>query len=74
MDDYGAAPLTEREREIALMMADGQTNAGIADSLVLSVETVRTHARHILRKLGLRSRHQLTREMLEGPGNHPSGD
>lgn len=48
--------LTEREREILLLMAKGYTNKEIAAELDLSVCTVRTHVSHILNKLGLANR------------------
>ena len=43
--------LTSREREIITLMADGLHNQGIADALVVSIETVKTHVRSILGKL-----------------------
>lgn len=56
MNDNG---LTPREHEIARLVARGLTNREIADLLVVSPETVKTHVSHILRKLDLRSRHQV---------------
>lgn len=50
--------LTPREFEVAQLVAQGLTNREIADALVVSPETVKTHVAHILRKLELRSRHQ----------------
>jgi DNA-binding NarL/FixJ family response regulator len=50
--------LTRRELEILMLVAAGQSNQEIADSLVLSNETVKTHVSHVLRKLGLRDRAQ----------------
>jgi len=43
--------LTERERVVIGLMAEGLTNAGIARRLVLSERTVETHVRHVLMKL-----------------------
>jgi DNA-binding NarL/FixJ family response regulator len=43
--------LTEREREILLLVARGYSNAEIADHLVISPLTAKTHVRNILRKL-----------------------
>ena len=48
--------LTEREREILFLIADGLTNQAIAARLVLSVHTVRTHVQTILGKLGAHSK------------------
>lgn len=43
-------------------MADGLTNQAIADRLFISINTVKTHARHIYEKLGVRNRAQATRK------------
>ncbi|MGE5689828.1 MAG: response regulator [Pseudomonadota bacterium] len=50
--------LTERERDVLMLIARGCTNAEIASHLFLSEATVRTHVTHILGKLDLRSRIQ----------------
>jgi two-component system, NarL family, response regulator LiaR len=50
--------LTDRETEILKMVASGQTNQQIADQLVISVWTVRTHLTKILDKLHLENRTQ----------------
>jgi NarL family two-component system response regulator LiaR len=52
--------LTDREREIFDFMARGQTNTEIAERLVISEGTVRTHVTKVLDKLDLRDRTQVT--------------
>jgi DNA-binding NarL/FixJ family response regulator len=52
-EDDPLAELTEREREVLGLMAEGLTNAGIAKRLYLSERTVEAHVRHVLTKLEL---------------------
>lgn len=56
--------LTNREREILKLIAEGHTNQEIAELLVLSVATVQTHRAHIMAKLNLRSRTELIKYAL----------
>jgi DNA-binding NarL/FixJ family response regulator len=51
--DEGLAELSDREREILALMAEGLTNTGIAKRLVVSERTVEAHVRHVLLKLGI---------------------
>ncbi|GAB3210733.1 response regulator transcription factor [Nocardia tengchongensis] len=51
--------LTDREREVMTLVAEGLTNAEIAERLYLSPATARTHVSRILIKLGARDRTQL---------------
>ncbi|HEX5141217.1 MAG TPA: AAA family ATPase [Dehalococcoidia bacterium] len=51
--------LTEREREVAVLIAAGRTNAAIGEALVISERTVETHVTNILGKLGFASRAQI---------------
>ena len=53
-----ADALTEREREVLVLVAQGLSNQQIADSLVISERTARTHVSNILGKLGVASRTQ----------------
>jgi DNA-binding NarL/FixJ family response regulator len=63
----GADRLTAREVEVLEVLQDGATNAQIADELSIGVETVRTHARNIYRKLGIASRRELARLARQEP-------
>ena len=53
------ADLTERERELVAWVATGRSNAEIADELMISRDTVRTHVSRAMVKLGARDRAQL---------------
>jgi DNA-binding NarL/FixJ family response regulator len=55
----GPAPLTPREADVLELLQAGHSNAEIAGALHVGVETVRTHARHIYRKLGVSTRREL---------------
>jgi NarL family two-component system response regulator LiaR len=66
--------LTEREMEVLQLVAQGLSNQSIADKLVISERTVRTHVGHILNKLHLANRTQAAlyalREKLTGPDSN----
>jgi len=51
-------PLTDRELEVLHLLAAGLSNAAIAEQLVVSVGTVKTHLKHIYSKLAVQSRTQ----------------
>jgi two-component system, NarL family, response regulator LiaR len=55
-----AEALTAREQEVLKLMADGLTNADIADRLVIGVATVKTHVSSIISKLGVSTRTEAT--------------
>jgi len=48
--------LTEREREVLALIVEGQTNPEIAERLIISPSTVKTHVSNILSKLGVSTR------------------
>jgi two-component system response regulator NreC len=53
--------LTEREREVLTLIAEGLTNQEIARKLFISIKTVQTHRAHIMEKLNLHDRTELVR-------------
>jgi DNA-binding NarL/FixJ family response regulator len=63
----GAELLTPREAQVLELLQDGAPNAEIAHELSIGIETVRTHARHIYRKLGIGSRRELARLARQDP-------
>jgi DNA-binding CsgD family transcriptional regulator len=69
--------LTDREREILALVGRARSNKEIAQELVISERTARTHVSNILRKLGLSSRTEAAllavREGLAGPSDEAGG-
>ncbi|MNO50871.1 Serine/threonine-protein kinase PknK [compost metagenome] len=57
-----AEPLTRREREVLQRMAKGQSNAQIAESLFVSLSTVKTHINNLFRKLEVNDRDEAVRK------------
>jgi NarL family two-component system response regulator LiaR len=55
----GPELLTPREADVLELLQQGRSNAEIAQALNVGIETVRTHARNIYRKLGVRTRREL---------------
>jgi DNA-binding NarL/FixJ family response regulator len=76
----GSDLLTPREADVLELLQEGATNAQIAHTLSIGVETVRTHARNIYRKLGISSRRDLARlgrpepVVVEPPQGRPAAD
>ena len=64
--------LTERERQVFLMVVDGLTNSAIADRLQISRRTVETHIRTVLRKMGVTRRSELISTYLREQNEQPS--
>ena len=57
-EPFGLASLTPREREVLHLIAQGHSNAEIAETFVISEGTVKTHVKRVLSKLDLRDRTQ----------------
>ena len=75
----GWPSLTETERQVAALVAEGLTNRAIAERLFVSVSTVKSHLSHIFAKLGVARRSELAREVSRvaggstGNGARPPG-
>ncbi len=72
-DDALFETLTTREREILQLIAEGMTNQGIADHLMLSVHTIRTHRSNLMEKLDLHSLAEVTRYAIRMGIIRPEG-
>ena len=64
-NDYG---LTAREQAVATLVASGKTNREVATELYLSTKAVEYHLANISRKVGVRSRHQLSGRLSRAVG------
>ena len=62
----GVAGLSAREREVAVLVADGRTNREIAARLFLSEKTIETVLSRVFRKLGVRSRVEVAAHVAAG--------
>jgi DNA-binding CsgD family transcriptional regulator len=60
----GPTSLTEAQREVAALAADGLTNRQIAERLFVTIKTVETHLMAVYRKLGIKARDQLAGALL----------
>src|SRR5262249_12616203 len=58
--------LSAREQEVCALLAEGRTNQEIATMLFISLSTTKVHVKHILEKLGVRSRTQAARIWEDG--------
>src|SRR5215469_7156739 len=64
--------LTEREREVPILVAAGRSNEEIAEHLVVSPATAKTHVNRAMTKLGARDRAQLIVAAYESSLNQPA--
>jgi two-component system invasion response regulator UvrY len=62
-----AAPrrLSDREQQVMLLLGAGETVSRVAEKIQLSVSTVNSHRRHILKKMGLKTNAELMRYIIE---------
>lgn len=69
-----ATILTRRESEVLPLLEGGRSNAQIAATLGIGIETVRSHARSVYRKLGVASRQELAAMPVPEPTAPPGGE
>ncbi len=62
---FSVSPLTEREKEIVALIAEGLTSREIADQLCISIKTVETHRARIMEKLGVKNVAELIRYAIK---------
>jgi DNA-binding CsgD family transcriptional regulator len=67
-------PLTAREREVIELVSSGATNQEIGNALVISESTVKSHVKHILRKLGAANRAEAVSRHLSMVDDRPHND
>jgi DNA-binding NarL/FixJ family response regulator len=70
--DLAPVPLTQREREVALLASQGLASREIGERLFVSRRTVESHLARVYDKLGIRSRYQLA-DLLTTEGTDPVG-
>ncbi len=62
-DEARSDGLTQREREVAILVADGLRSREVADRLAIAPQTVKSHLKTIFDKLGVRNRVELSRRL-----------
>jgi len=60
-------PLTARERDVAMLAAQGESSKSIAERLYLSVRTVDNHLQNVYGKLGVTGRRELAKALADLP-------
>lgn len=65
VEEAGTEQLSRREREVALLVAEGLTNRQIGQRLFIAERTAETHVEHILNKLGFHTRAQIAAWVIE---------
>src|SRR5574342_355754 len=63
IEEAGSDGLTQREREVAILVADGLRSREVADRLAIAPQTVKSHLKTIFDKLGVRNRVELSRRL-----------
>ncbi len=69
MTEIHRARVTRREREILALIATGLSNVAIASVLSISLQTVRTHRKNAMRKLGLHNAAAITAHVILSGNN-----
>jgi len=69
---HAVSVLTSREREVANLVAQGMSNREVATALIISQRTAESHVQRIMTKLGVNSRTQIARSVLEAEATRTS--
>ena len=65
-DSKAISPLTDKERQVVLNLVDGLSYKMIAEKHNITIETVRTHIKHIYKKLHIHNKADVIRKSLSG--------